>query len=74
MATHQAAVGGAVEGEDGAGLERVRAHKVARVLHHIHPLGVAAVHPKPALGNAPCTQEQPCKSAGKQDRQGLLAR
>lgn len=48
VVAHQAAIGRAVEGKDGAGLETVRAHKVTRVLHHVHALGIAAIHPEPA--------------------------
>lgn len=45
---NQVAIRRTVEGEDGARLEVVRAHKVFRVLHHVHPLGVASIHPEPA--------------------------
>ena len=38
----------AVERQDGSRLEAVRAHEIARVLHHVHALGVAAIHPEPA--------------------------
>ncbi len=48
---YQAIVRRIVEGECGSSLQIVQLHKVAHVLHHIHALGIGAIHPESAHGS-----------------------
>ena len=47
---YQAIVRCIVEGKCGSSLQIVQLHKVAHVLHHIHALGIGAIHPESAHG------------------------
>lgn len=45
---YQAIVRRIVEGECGSSLQIVQLHKVSHILHHIHALGIGAIHPESA--------------------------